>query len=429
MNYSLMLISLTFLFTSSFDAAVDAYESNKQKIALSTTLDLISNDKNNDQYYELIAKIYYSIGDLDNSNINIVKAIEIKNDNESYRKFQRKLEELKNNIKSTQKTFNAGYIDDAILEYETLIKDSSDFPLLYYNLGLIYLKSSNYSNAVIYLNKAIDIDPYNEEKYKKEIINISKRLAKLGKEKYRIKEYDDALELYLEAIDYYPEFISLLFRITLAYNKINDYENAKKFAEQILFYDNTHYQTMKILGDLHYKLGDIDVSLNFYNRSLVINPEYYQSYYSLAKVLNAEGEYDKAIDNLNQTIDINPNYDKAYILLGVIYSDNSNYKKAIDNFNKAIAIDSNNYTYYWRLAETYNRFEQYSKSKEAAKQSLKIKKNYANAFFELGYAELFMCNKVAAEDAFQKAKKDKTYRKSAKHYLDNINQIFSQNCK
>ena len=32
-----------------------------------------------------------------------------------------------------------------------------------------------------------------------------------------------------------------------------------------------------------------------------------------------------------------------------------------------------------------------------------------------------MCNKVAAQDAFEKAKKDKTYRKNAKHYLENIN--------
>ena len=47
---------------------------------------------------------------------------------------------------------------------------------------------------------------------------------------------------------------------------------------------------------------------------------------------------------------------------------------------------------------------------------LKIKRNYAGAFFELGYSELYMCNKVAAIDAFGKAKKDKTYRKSSKHY-------------
>ena len=50
-------------------------------------------------------------------------------------------------------------------------------------------------------------------------------------------------------------------------------------------------------------------------------------------------------------------------------------------------------------------------------------------FFELGFSELYMCNKVAAVDAFEKAKKDKTYRKSSRHYLDNIEQLFAKNCK
>ena len=122
-------------------------------------------------------------------------------------------------------------------------------------------------------------------------------------------------------------------------------------------------------------------------------------------------------------------YDKAYILLGVIYSHDPNYEKAIYNFNKAIDINDNNYKLYGRLAETYNKSEKYSKAKESAKESLKIKRNYAGAFFELGFAELSMCNKVASIDAFKKAKKDKTYRKSAKHYLDNMNQIFDKNCK
>ena len=61
-------------------------------------------------------------------------------------------------------------------------------------------------------------------------------------------------------------------------------------------------------------------------------------------------------------------------------------------------------------------------------QSLKIKKNYAGAFFELGYAELFMCNKVAAEDAFKKAKQDINFRKDAVKYLDSIS-FYTKDCK
>ena len=54
-------------------------------------------------------------------------------------------------------------------------------------------------------------------------------------------------------------------------------------------------------------------------------------------------------------------------------------------------------------------------------ESLKIKKNYAPAAFELGIAEISLCNKLAAKDAFKIAKRDRNYRKSATTYLKQEN--------
>ena len=48
----------------------------------------------------------------------------------------------------------------------------------------------------------------------------------------------------------------------------------------------------------------------------------------------------------------------------------------------------------------------YKEAKIAAKESLRIKQNYAPAFFELGLAEMNLCNIVAAKDAFEKARED-----------------------
>ena len=283
--------------------------------------------------------------------------------------------------------------------------------------------------GVGHFNKAMDMNSYDSQKYSKSISSISQRLAKNGDGKFRVKEYEQALDLYLEAIEYNPAFVAVLYRITNVYQQMRDYSNAKIYADKTLSYDPSHYKSMKTLGDLYYQLGDVNNSIVFYNRSISTNPQYYKAYYSLSKVLNEQGNVLDAIDNLKIALSINPKYDKAYILLGVIYSDNSKYEDAIYNFNKAIDINSKNYKLHWRLAETYNRSEQYQKAKDAAKESLRIKRNYAGAFFELGYSELYMCNKVAAIDAFEKAKKDKTYRKSSRHYLDNIEQLFAKNCK
>ena len=126
---------------------------------------------------------------------------------------------------------------------------------------------------------------------------------------------------------------------------------------------------------------------------------------------------------------INDKYDKSYTLLGVIYLEQSDYDKAIYNFNKAVAINNKSYMLHFRLSEAYNKSGQYEYAKKAAKDSLSRKRNYGGAFFELGYAELHLCNKISAQDSFEKAKKDKTYRKAANYHLENIDYLLNEACK
>ena len=62
--------------------------------------------------------------------------------------------------------------------------------------------------------------------------------------------------------------------------------------------------------------------------------------------------------------------------------------------------------------------------------SIKIKRKYGAAQFELGYAEMNLCNKVAAKDAFSVAKRDRNYRKVAGDYLkpDNF-EYYTKHCE
>ena len=429
MDKFLIILLSTLVFATSYDEALSNLNSKQYESALNIINELIQNDRADDKVLHLASQIYYAIGDLDNANSSILSAIKDEGDNEEYREYQKQLEKLKLGLKSARKTFDNGYVDDSINEYNLLKTGFPDSSIPYYSLGQVYLKTNNYSMAVENFKQAISINPYEYDKYSKSIFSISQRLAKLGDEKFRVKEFEEALLFYLESVDYSPSFVAVLYRITNVYQKIRDYDNAKIFAEKTLQHDPYHYKAMKTLGDLSYQSGNVGKSIEFYNRSISTNAQYYKAYYSLSKVLNERGDSSGAINSLDKALSINPEYDKAYILLGVIYSDNSKYEDAIYNFNKAIDIDSGNYKLYWRLSENYNRSEQYEKAKEVAKKSLKIKQNYAGAFFELGYAELYMCNKVASIDAFEKAKKDKAYRKSAKHYINNMDQLFSKNCK
>ena len=78
------------------------------------------------------------------------------------------------------------------------------------------------------------------------------------------------------------------------------------------------------------------------------------------------------------------------------------------------------------MATVYNEISDFNKGKEFAKSATKINKKYAPAHFELGYAEMSLCNKVAAKDAFNKSKLDKRYRKISNNYLKNLDAYMSE---
>ena len=110
-----------------------------------------------------------------------------------------------------------------------------------------------------------------------------------------------------------------------------------------------------------------------------------------------------------------------------VMKENNDLDNAVFNFEKALDTDGKAYKVHSRLASVYNTQEKYEDARTSAKECLRMKRNYAAAMCELGIAEMNMCNKVAAEDAFTKAKKDRNYRKFAGDYLKNLN-YYTRDC-
>ena len=106
-----------------------------------------------------------------------------------------------------------------------------------------------------------------------------------------------------------------------------------------------------------------------------------------------------------------------------------NLSKALEIGENGLSFNPDSYTLLSRMAGLYNELGEHEKAKSSAKKSMKIKRNYAPAAFELGIAEISLCNKVAAKEAFSKAKRDRNYRKAASSYLKPENfEHYSSHC-
>ena len=421
-----IIIVTSFVFCSTYDDAKTHFDNkdyDKALVILQTEIDAKSA---NAKAFALASEVAEKLDDLDNANAYILKAIESDPINKEYREYQKDLELLKNGLKDAKKTFDSGYHKEALSDYEKLAETFSDNAMIQYTKGLVLKKMGNLDAAVEHYKEAITFNPF-EEKYEKAIKVVAQTLAKNGDEEFRRKEYDTALIYYHQAVSYYSNFKDGTFRLAKTYFSIRDFENAKEWCEETIRLDNAHVQAIKMLGDTYKRSGNIDKAIELYAQAIEINANYDRAYYSLGVALKDVGRYNEAVQALNKALLVNPVYTKAYETLGVVYQENNDLDNAVFNFEKALDTDGKAYKVHSRLASVYNTQEKYEDARTSAKACLRIKGNYAAAMCELGIAEMNMCNKVAAEDAFTKAKKDRNYRKFAGDYLKNLN-YYTRDC-
>ena len=115
----------------------------------------------------------------------------------------------------------------------------------------------------------------------------------------------------------------------------------------------------------------------------------------------------------------------------------------IENFLEATKIKPSNHVLKFRLAQLYNIIaEEYkedqdyknmnanlSEAKKYARQCRQLKKTYGGAYFELGVAELNLCNKSSGIKALQLAAKyDRRYRSEVKRIIKKI-EPFMNHCE
>ena len=422
--YSFITIKVLFSSADEYIAKIQTFIGNAeyQKANQEFELAIKAYDANASLYY-IGGQVAVRLDRLDDANKHFIKAIELDNKYEDYRLAQEKLAELKNALTRAKKTYDNGLINDAIIEYEKLTDTYSENAIVFYNLGRVYKINEEYDLAVHNYKKAGELNPF-EGKYSIAITAIAQQMAKEGDTEYRRHEFETAIENYKQAIHFSPDYTTAYFKLARTYLKMKDYDNTRIILEQNLAVDAQQEQSEKMLGDVYRETGDYDKAIEHYNRAISINENYYKAHYSIGTLFLRKGQNEKARDALKISIKLEPNYSKAYGALGTAEQELGNIDSAIEYFIQAIKLDPGSYKIYYRLSSVYNLQKQYENAKTSAKDCLNIKRNYAPAYYELGIAEKALGNKVAATDAFEKAKKDKNWRKSAQYELDMLKKGF-----
>ena len=174
-----------------------------------------------------------------------------------------------------------------------------------YNVVYCFEFLDQNQEAIAYLNKYIDKNPYSEIAW-----------HQLGRLHYGVKEYENAIRAFEYATLIDDEFLGAFMEKAKAYERLKKYEEAiESYSRTIELDDATSYALLR-MGKCYEKLG---------NKAL-------------------------ALKHFNQTVHEDPLLDKGWIAITDFYVRQKNFQKALFFVNKALAIDNQNHLYWKRYA-------------------------------------------------------------------------------
>ncbi len=240
----------------------------------------------------------------------------------------------------------------------------------YYKLADAAEQNANVSQAVAYLQQAVEVLPSFKESWFK--------LGYLYLKQNKCKEAIDHLEKALRIDNWIPD---AHYYLAMCYHKEKNQERALRELDNEILYNPANYNALCMRGEIYFTGGKYEEATEDFKKARVIDDQKFRAYFGLGKAYLRLKDLAKAEENLRRVLDIEPRHPEAILLMGTIYREQKRYEEARELFQKAI--------------ETLKRYE-LSLSEEN-------KAILTTALNERGGIELIMDRPRTAIDDFEEA--------------------------
>jgi len=233
------------------------------------------------------------------------------------------------------------YLDDfetARLNFAKCIEVEYDDYSSLYNIIYCYDMQEQHKEAIDYLTKYIDKDPFCEIAW-----------HQLGRQYYIIENYTEALKAFDYSILIDEDFIGAYLEKAKTLEELERYDEAlANYSITLEIEDATPFVYLRI-GKCYEKTNDKKQALKFYNL----------------------------------TVKEDPLLDKGWLALTNLYIKNKNYQKALYFINKALQIDKENSLYWSRFAEINLKLNLFEEAAIAFQKSIDLEDYRLDVFVAL----------------------------------------------
>ncbi|MFH1458838.1 MAG: tetratricopeptide repeat protein [Candidatus Omnitrophota bacterium] len=305
-----------------------------------------------------------------------------------------------------------GKTEEAIKEFEIILKADPNHRLSRDALVDIYRSKNDYEKAEYYLKK---FRTYNGK-------TISENLKELNRNKaisvynegiayFAAEDYGAAVLKMKETLDLDAEFIpayQALGSIALHQNRLKE---AVAYYKKAISLGSENSEIFNNLGIIYMLNEDYEKAIKYLKEANKLNPQDIDIQYSLASTLRDNHDFEGALSLFKKIVLINFDYPnihndiaECYDCIGEFDLAEVEYRKEQDFALALLSEDKYNIPAQLRLAKAYNGLKQTQKAKDMLDLIIRQKPNYREAYYARYHVLTQMGEKRLADIDLEKAK-------------------------
>jgi tetratricopeptide (TPR) repeat protein len=188
------------------------------------------------------------------------------------------------------------HFEESINEYlKAILFDKSNYEA-YWGLGLSYKGLGDMHNAVISLEKAKELAPFDK-----------KKRCELGYCYCNLNKYRQALNEIKRAIKLDPGYLDAQLQLAVIHEMSNELDMAMKVYCKIISDRPSYISAYNNLGSLYIRLGLLNQAVNTFKRILRINPDFARAYLGIAVAYDKMNQISDSIRFYKKYMDLKPN--------------------------------------------------------------------------------------------------------------------------
>lgn len=235
---------------------------------------------------------------------------------------------------------------------------------IWHNKAMCYWHMKQYDNAIESFETANSI-----QRHESSYIQLGRIYRLLGKD-------EDALNVYMEALEISPENPELLTTLGLLYLKLGNNAKAFEYLGNSLTYDPKNAKTILAAGSIIQDNQDMDVALVKYRIAALQTPNSSQLWSNIGMCFFGKGKMVAAISCLKRAFYLTPFEWIISYNLGVVHLSTGQYTSAFHYFSTAINLQPTYAKAYSYLAVALARLDDFDNSCSAYDKALELNDDY-----------------------------------------------------